>query len=203
MDKSSEFRFITLLDLTWLVRLISWIWGIGMRGDFNCLWRRQQTFQGNLTPSLTVPALFENKAFNKGWNKFQSEDRKKCLHISSLSRRKNYQPSGSPSTKFLPRGEFLIAFGGNWHSPCCELIQHSVSWDSIIVIGSAGICWVRLSFFCKIYNYNSNNWYKVYCDWHSRNLLGSPLFICNAMPWLLTTFLLLLYNILLLLFPRV
>ena len=149
MDKSSEFRFITLLDLTRLVRLISWIWGIGMRGDFNCLWRRQQTFQGNLTPSLTVSALCENKAFSKGRNKFQLEDRKKCLHISSLSRRKNYQPRGSASTKFLPRGEFLIAFGGNWHSPCCELIQHSVSWDSIIVIGSAGICWVRLTLFVR------------------------------------------------------
>ena len=35
-------------------------------------------------------------------------------------------------------------------------------------------------FICKINDYNSYIWYKVYCDWHSRNLLGSPLFICNA-----------------------
>ena len=190
MIESSEFRFITLLDLTWLVRLISWIWGIGMRGDFNCLWRRQQTFQGNLTPSLTVPALCENKAFTKGRNKFQLEDRKKCLHISTLSWRKNYQPSGSPSTKFLPRGEFLIAFGGNWHSPCCELIQHSVSWDSIIVIGSAGICWVRLSLFVRYI-------IMIY-------IIGIKFIaIGNAMPWLLTMFLLLLFNILVLLPPWV
>ena len=171
-----------------------------MRWDFNCLWRRQQTFQGNLTPSLTVPALFENKAFTKGRNKFQLEEM--FAHLYFIVKKEW-------STKWESVHKILATW---WISNCLwRQLTFPVLWtDTTQRQLRLDHCdWLSRNllssplFICKIYDYNLYNWYKVYCDWLSRNMLGSSLFICNAMPWSLTMFLLLLFNILVLLPPWV